>query len=111
MKISDLEQLKSFIDPFCSSADPEVLALALDVLVVPKDYRQVAFTRWLSAGKPPLDRFAPYSAHVFKVDLLFYLAIHRGFISGERASNRVDMAYLYYLPFTMVFVSADRLHP
>ena len=87
-----------------------MLALALDVLVVPKDYRQVAFKRWLSAGKPPLDRFAPYSAHVFKVDLLFYLGIHRGLISGERASNKVDMAYLYYLPFTMVFVSADRLH-
>lgn len=45
-----------------------------------------------------------------KVDLLFYLGIDRGFISGERASNKVDMAYLYYLPFAMVFTSADRLH-
>lgn len=109
-KFSDLEQLKAFIDSFCSSADSEVLALALDVLAVPADYRRAALHRWLSQGQPRLDRFAPYSTHVFKVDLLFYLGIHRGFISGERASNKVDMAYLYYLPFAMVFVSGDGLH-
>lgn len=109
-KFSDLEQLKSFIDSFCSSSELAVLALALDVLAVPKDYRQVALHRWRSEGQPPLNRLAPYSTHVFKVDLLFYLGIDRGFISGERASNKVDMAYLYYLPFAMVFVSGDRLH-
>ena len=109
-KFSDLEQLKTFIDSFCSSSGPEVLALAFDVLAVPKDYRRAALDRWLSQGRPPLDRFAPYATHVFKVDLLFYLGIHRGFISGERASNKVDMAYLYYLPFSMVFVSGDGLH-
>lgn len=37
VKVSDLEQLKTYIDSFCSSADPEVLALALDVLAVPKN--------------------------------------------------------------------------
>jgi hypothetical protein len=109
-KFSDLDQLKSFIDSFCSSSAPEVLALALDVLAAPTDYRQIALNRWLSEGQPPLDRFAPYATHVFKVDLLFYLGISRGFISGERASNTVDMAYLYYLPFASVFVSGDRLH-
>jgi hypothetical protein len=66
--------------------------------------------RWAADGKPPLDQFVPYGSHVFKVDLLFYLGIYRSFISGERASNKADMAYLYYLPFTMVFVSGDKLH-
>jgi hypothetical protein len=47
---------------------------------------------------------------VFKVDLLFYLGIARGFISGERASNKADIAYLYYLPFATAFVSGDGLH-
>jgi hypothetical protein len=47
---------------------------------------------------------------VFTVDALFYLGIDRGFIAGERASNRADMAYLYYLPFAMAFTSGDRLH-
>jgi hypothetical protein len=109
-KISNLDQLKAFIDCFCSSSEPEVITLALEILGVPEDYKRFAFERWEAAGRPPLERFAPYTTHVFKVDLLFYLGIYRGFISGDRASNRADMAYIYYLPFAMVFVSGDNLH-
>ena len=109
-KISDLEQLKAFIDSFCSSNDREVVALALDVVGAPEEYKGFALQRWEAEGKPPLDPFLPYTTHVFKVDLLFYLGIYRGFISGDRASNRADMAYLYYLPFCMVFLSGDKLH-
>lgn len=109
-KISDLEQLKTFIDSFCSSKEQEVITLALEVLGVPDEYKRYALQRWEAADNAPLDEFAPYTTHVFKVDLLFYLGIHRGFISGDRASNRVDIAYLYYLPFAMVFISGDKLH-
>jgi hypothetical protein len=109
-QISDLGQLKAFIDAFCSSSQREVVALAFEVLGVPDEYKGFALARWQAEGKPPLDEFLPYATHVFKVDLLFYLGIDRGFISGERASNKADMAYLYYLPFAMVFVSGDRLH-
>lgn len=109
-KISDLEQLKSFIDSFCSTDDPQVLSLLTQVLGVPRDAAADGVRRWEAAGRPQLDRFARYAVHVFKVDLLFYLGISRGFISAERASNRIDMAYLYYLPFTSVFASGDRLH-
>jgi hypothetical protein len=31
-------------------------------------------------------------------------------ISADRPSNRVDIAYLNYLPFCQIFVSSDRLH-
>lgn len=109
-KISDLAQLKEFVDEFCSTRDREVLALAFEILDIPDDYRQLSYARWEAAERPTLDEFAPYLTHVFKVDLLFYLGIQRGFISGDRASNRADMAYLYYLPFSMVFVSGDGLH-
>ena len=53
-----------------------------------------------AAGRPALPDFAPYTTHLFKVDLLFYLGIPFSFIDGNRASNKVDMAYLYYLPFS-----------
>ena len=33
-----------------------------------------------------------------------------GHISRDRPSNRIDIAYLYYLPFCMIFVSKDKLH-
>jgi hypothetical protein len=109
-RISDLGALKQFIDAFCASNDRTTLWLALHVLSVPELSQRLVFARWEDAGQPELAAFAPYTTHVFKVDLLYYLGIERGFISGERASNKADMAYLYYLPFTMVFASGDRLH-
>jgi hypothetical protein len=42
--------------------------------------------------------------------LFFYLAIAADLISRARPSNKVDLAYLYYLPFCKVFTSNDSLH-
>jgi hypothetical protein len=44
------------------------------------------------------------------VDVFFHVAVDKKLISPDRPSNRIDMAYLYYLPFCMVFVSNDKLH-
>lgn len=109
-KFSNLEELKAFIDKFCDGTYRQLLELAMDVLDVPLIGRPKIIKRWEEMNKPPLSMFAPYATHVFKVDLLYYLGIDRGFISGVRASNKADMAYLYYLPFCMVFVSGDKLH-
>jgi hypothetical protein len=58
--------------------------------------------------------FAPYFRHILGVDLFFSLAVASDQISPVRpkgkADNKVDIAYLYYLPFCHVFVSADNLH-
>jgi hypothetical protein len=42
--------------------------------------------------------------------VFFYIAIAKSLISPDRPSNKVDMAYLYYLPFCQIFTSNDRLH-
>ena len=68
------------------------------------------YERWQAEGKPTLPVFAPYAAHAMTVDLFFALAIAAGFIAKERPSNKADIAYLYYLPFCMVFASMDKLH-
>lgn len=58
--------------------------------------------------------FAPYFRHLFGVDLFFSLAVASDQISRVRprgkVDNKIDIAYLYYLPFCHVFVSADNLH-
>ena len=66
--------------------------------------------RWEYHGRPPIKEFAPYTAHVMAVDLFFCLALGADLIGRERPSNKIDIAYLYYLPFCMVFTSRDRLH-
>jgi len=109
-RMPDLAALKLAIDGFCASAERETIVLTLDVLGVPDQSTRDALARWDAAGRPRLDTFAPYTAHVFKVDLIYYLGVDRGFISGERPSNKADLAHLYYLPFCMLFASGDRLH-
>ena len=66
--------------------------------------------RWAKEGNPPLNIFAPYASYALSVDLFLYLCMNSSFISKKRPSNKIDFAYLYYLPFCRVFVSNDNLH-
>jgi len=83
---------------------------ALQALPVRADVHREIAERWRAAGEPPIKQFAPFMAHVVTVDSFFTIALGADFISRERASNKVDIAYLYYLPFCMVFTSGDKLH-
>lgn len=86
------------------------LKVAFEMLAIPRELRPQILKRWKEAHGPALDDFAPYAAYTLTVDLFFYLCLDAGLISPERPSNRVDIAYLYYLPFCMVFTSGDNLH-
>ena len=45
-----------------------------------------------------------------RVELFYFFAVAAHLISEQRASNRVDISYLHYLPFGHMFVSTDKLH-
>jgi hypothetical protein len=77
---------------------------------VPDFAQREIVRRWKLSGGASLPDFAPYTAHVVRVEFFLQLAVQSSLISSERASNRVDMAYLYYLPFCMAFTSDDGLH-
>jgi len=76
----------------------------------PEGLRRAAFRRWDAHGKPPITTYAPYTAHILLVDLFFTIALGADLVGRERPTNRIDMSYLYYLPFCMVFTSRDKLH-
>lgn len=84
--------------------------IMLEVLEIPENFRPYIKDRWKRKGKPPLRMFAPYAAHVLRVELFFRIALGANLISSGRPSNKIDIAYLFYLPFCMVFVSSDKLH-
>jgi hypothetical protein len=88
----------------------ELLKTAYFVLGLPKEMFRYVEQRWKAHGYPALSEYAPFVAHCFLVDVFFYIAIDKGLISPDRPSNRTDMAYLYYLPFSEVFLSNDKLH-
>lgn len=110
VKFSNLRDVKNFVDSFVKGKDKEILLLTFEVLGIPDKYRSSIVKRWSKANNPVFEEFAPYAAFVLKVDLLFYLSLDKSFISKERPSNKIDVAYLYYLPFCMIFVSKDKLH-
>ncbi|MCC7004984.1 hypothetical protein IT397_03650 [Candidatus Nomurabacteria bacterium] len=109
-RLTTLEQIKVFVESFIDGNSRELFFLSFDFLGIPDNRRPQILARWEKEGRPTLQHFAPYAAYVLSIDLLFYIAALRGIISGERPSNKVDMAYLYYLPFCHVFVSGDKLH-
>jgi hypothetical protein len=86
------------------------IEVAFKMFSVPSELQPRILKKWKDAGRPSLDEFAPYAAYNLMVDLFFYLSLKTSLISSERPSNRVDVAYLYYLPFCMIFTSGDRLH-
>ncbi len=109
-KIASLADAKAFADAFVATAGREVLTFAGQFLEIPDEQWGVIERRFADAGRPALKDFAPYAAFVLTIDLVFYLGMGIRQIGTERPSNRIDVAYLYYLPFCMVFVSGDNLH-
>jgi len=88
----------------------KIMPWALISLNVPYHLHGDIEKSWSIAGRPPLFEYAPYAAFVLTVELFFHIALAANLISGKRLSNRVDIAYLFYLPFCMMFVSNDRMH-
>jgi hypothetical protein len=114
-KPKTLAQVKTFAEKLVDETEPErSLRFGLRLLGFPEAAKEVVVDRWQGAGKPLLRDFAPYFRYVYLVDFFFYLAIAADLISRvrpvDKADNKVDIAYLYYLPFCMVFTSSDSLH-
>lgn len=85
----------------------EQMALLLAFLAVPPEGHREIIERWSFDQYRPLADYASFAAHVLAVELFFQIALGANLISAERASNRIDISYLFYLPFCMVFVSGD----
>lgn len=86
------------------------MKFALEALQVPEEFHSRIFENWKIRGYKSLREYAPYAAYVLTVKIFFTIALAADFISADRASNWVDMCYLYYLPFCSLFTSSDKLH-
>lgn len=110
--VKSLEEAKAYATAIVDSTQHgfERLLLALVFLNVPQSNFRPIQERWVAQGQPPLRSYAPYAAFVLEIELFFRIALAASLISADRVSNRTDIAYLFYLPFCMVFTSSDNLH-
>ena len=114
-KPKNLAEVKNLADAYIDGSPQEAsLRFGMDLFNVSPESQMEIFARWEKAGKPPIREFAPYFRHAYGVDLFFLLGIASDQISRDRpagkADNKVDISYLYYLPFCHVFTSRDKLH-
>jgi len=72
--------------------------------------REENIERWRANGGPKIRAFAPYFSFLYPFELFFYLGLASDLISPDRPTDKVDLAYLHYLPFCKVFTSKDKLH-
>jgi hypothetical protein len=110
-RCKSLEDAKKIADAIVMSRDKpnERIKLAFWFLGIPRDVQEDIIVRWTLEGYPPLIEFAPYASFLLSVQIFFHVALTVHLVS-KKPSSMVDIAYLFYLPFCMIFISSDRLH-
>ncbi|MDD5172632.1 MAG: hypothetical protein PHG59_00600 [Patescibacteria group bacterium] len=108
-----LSELKIQVDRIIDELDKkDILILGLSLIDFSPEAQKEILQRWKDDGSKPIKEFAPYFTYVLSVDLFFYLGINSNLFSSFRhpQTHKVDIAYLYYLPFCKIFVSNDKIH-
>jgi len=78
-------------------------------LSLPAPYEEAVKVLWRSRSGVLMSSFAPYAWHVLRVLLALVMATRHKLVTWD-PTNVLDVQYLYYLPFCMVFTSDDQLH-
>lgn len=108
-----LKDLAALVDAQLSNGAPAVQELLmrgiLELMGTPQPLKTLVFNRWLKERLPPLREFAPYAHFCLRTYLIFYLATMFEVVTPRR-TNVVDLEYLFYLPFCVVFSSGDKFH-
>ena len=109
-RVSTLEDALNKADRLLAQPDRQAfwLKFIAEEFDIPSKNVSVTFARWRAMGKPSIATFAPYSFYCCRIRLFFILALLNDLFGA--ATHEVDLQYLYYLPFTRVFVSSDKFH-
>lgn len=111
-KYASTKELKDVIDELVNSEKHkfEMMRLAISIFNIADRDKRYIFERWTYVGQPPIAKYASYAAFALGIEIFFQLAIQSNLIAATRNSHRMDIAYLFYLPFCMTFISSDKLH-
>ena len=108
-----LNELKGLVDKIIDNPNQrEFFIFGLSVIGVLPEAQKEIIKRWEVSSCKPVREFAPYFTYVLSVDLFFYLGTAANLFSSFRhpQTHKIDIAYLYYLPFCKIFVSSDKIH-
>jgi len=107
--IKSAADVAALVDQVLKGRDYETIKRALEIVEAPPRQVAAVIGAWRSAGKPSINQFIPYTFFTLRIELYFLIGLAHQVIS-TRDTNRIDIEYLKYLPFTEVFCSSDKLH-
>jgi len=111
--IKNFGELALFVEDHVSDSEPDIQLSYINYLMGELSFSQrlkdTIYERWLKEKTHLFSNFAPYAFYCFKANMIFYFGIFSDLIS-TKATNKIDLEYLYYLPFCQVFSSGDKLH-
>jgi len=81
----------------------------LSQLALPDPIELAILLKWKTRHNLLLKDFAPYASYCLRVLLVLLIATRVGHVRWQ-PTNLLDVQYMYYLPFCMVFSSNDSLH-
>ncbi|MDD2578361.1 MAG: hypothetical protein PHP96_03205 [Candidatus Dojkabacteria bacterium] len=110
LKFKSYEKIYQFTKEFLQNEDEHILYIAQELLRIPQNIVSIAKRHWQSKETKSIQNLFPYTSFVLTIEIIFYIALISELLSREKISNRTDILYLHYLPFTNIFVSSDNLH-
>ncbi|MGB7581374.1 MAG: SEC-C domain-containing protein, partial [Sedimentisphaerales bacterium] len=110
-QFDSVEQLHQYVNKFLSQENNQtnLLVWLIEEFGIDFPMAQRVFIRWERGEYKLIKDFSPYAYYCFNALVLFYFGLICNFI-GTRPTNKIDLEYIYYLPFCMVFVSNDNFH-
>jgi len=109
-KPTSLQDARKIADTIIDNMDPEwLIRFGLDLLGAPQTVEYVV-SGWVQKRRPPLRDHLPYFVFMLTINIFFCLVLPTQLLSNVKPSHKIDLAYLYYLPFCSVFTSKDNFH-
>lgn len=110
-RVDNFQELQETVDTLLTTvAHQEIwFSWLLSQLSLPPAIEALIVARWNVRHAMLMKYFSPYSFHCLRAFLMLLLGTRHKLIQWQ-PTNLLDVQYLYYLPFCMVFASNDYLH-
>jgi hypothetical protein len=107
---SDIPSMKFEVDKLVRN--PNMQSVCLDILLLFQGMdskKRQSLLKHVSKQHHSLQVYAPYAFYCVQAFLLFLGALRHNLVKKD-TNDRIDIEYLFYLPFCKVFSSNDNLH-
>ncbi len=111
VQLKSLDDVASYVDRYFANEDSHLdfLIQLIEDFRIPQEESSKILLRYERSNNMPLSAFAPYAYYCLRVRTFFFFALMYDLV-GTRATNMIDLEYMYYLPFSMAFSSSDKFH-